>query len=146
MPEITQLLRSGSCGFTPVQGLSLFALQLVRGIHSEVWLLIDWILEYLPFTESILFMEVNVACIWESFYQEDFLSFLVYIQDQKLAEPIANILVNAEVVRNKQTNNPWHKPTNLISCTKRSKLTLSHFPQMLFSIISQSYHFWKFQI
>ena len=120
MPEITQLLRSGSCGFAPVQGLSLFALQLVRGIRSEVWLLIDWILEYLPFTESILFMEVNVACIWESFYQEDFLSFLVYIQDQKLAEPIANILVNAEVVRNKRTildTNPqiWFPVLNVVS-------------------------------
>lgn len=67
MPKVTWLvLRSGSCGFTPMQRLSLLASQLAKGIQ-----LVDCIfLEYMLFTNSILLMEVNMACLWGLFYQE----------------------------------------------------------------------------
>lgn len=118
-PKVTRLLKSGSCGLTPVQGLSLLASQLVRGIHMEVWRLVDWILlEYLLFTNKhpVNGNECDV--------------YLRIVSSGKLLliscvclgpEPYwtrTNILINADVIRNKQINNPWNKPINLISWTE----------------------------
>lgn len=131
MPKVTWLLRSGSRGLTPVQGRSLLALQLVRGIHMEVWRLVDQILlEYLLFTNK---HPVNGS-------EHDM--YLRTVSSGRLPliscvcsgpEPYwirANILINADIIRNKQINNPWNKPTNLISCTEVNIVSfLSNFPK-----------------